>query len=489
MERPNFLVIVSDQHNPHLMGHAGAEHVRTPSLDRLAASGISFENAYCPAPLCVPCRMAFMTSQYPSDLQIWTNEGILGSHVPTFAHQLSLVGWETTLCGRMHFSGPDQRRGFERRLVGDVSGACHPAADGLFGNVWSTAGCGQQYTGLLDDAVGPGQATYAAYDADVTARAGAFLRERAQGVGEEKPFCLVVGLLLPHNPYVCPQPLFEEYMDILPAPEGVGAMPVGEHAAVRSLRESRGADRITPEQARRARAAYCGLITLMDESIGRMLDTMSGQGLGDSTIVAYTSDHGDMAGEHGLWWKDCMFEGSVRVPMIWSWPRQFRTGSRERAVVSLLDVGQTLGDLAGAEPLPGSRGNSLQPFLTGGTEAEDWPDVAFAETYAAGQRPARMIRAGRWKLNAYHGYEHPQLFDMEADPGETRDLGTDPECAQVREELLARVSEGWSGGWIEQRSQRLSAERALVREWGGRHPVRESERWAIPSGANYRDEE
>ena len=489
MNQPNFLVIISDQHNPHLMGHVGAEHIRTPSLDRLAGAGTSFENAYCPAPLCVPCRMAFMTGQYPSDLQIWTNEGVLGSQVPTFAHQLSLAGWETTLCGRMHFNGLDQHHGFERRLVGDVSGACHPAPDGHFGNVWSPAGCGQQYTGLLDDAVGPGQATYAAYDADVTSRACTLLRGRAQGEGAERPFCLVVGMLLPHNPYVCPRPLFEEYMDALPPLEAVGAMPVGEHAAVRALREFRGADRITPEQARRARAAYFGLITLMDENIGRILDALSEEGLDDSTAVAYASDHGDLAGEHGLWWKDCLYDGSARVPMIWSWPRQFRTDSWDGAVVSLVDIGLTLGDLAGAEPLPGSRGYSLRHLLTPGGAAEEWPDVAFAETCAAGQRPARMIRAGRWKLSSYHGYEHPQLFDMEADPGETRDLGTDPECAQVREELLTRVREGWSGDWVEQRTGQLSAERVLVREWAATHRVRESERWTMPSGANYRDEE
>jgi len=485
MDRPSFLIIMSDQHNPHLMAHAGEELVRTPSLDRLAASGVSFSHNYCPGPLCVPSRMTFLTGQYPSDLQIWTNGGVLSSNVPTFAHPLSLAGWETTLCGRMHFVGPDQHHGFERRLVGDVSGAMRGVRSGLFEGVWSQAGCGQSYEGLLDDAVGPGQATYAAYDADVTERACAFLRED----GGDEPFLLLVGMLLPHNPYVCSKDLFEEYMDTLPAPEHVGEFPEGEHPAVLELRRFRGTDRITPEQARRARAAYFGLITIMDRNIGRILDVLAEEGLAKDTVVMYTSDHGDLAGEHGLWWKDSFYEGSAGVPMIWSWPGRFRTDCRVDAVAGLLDVGPTLTELANAESLPGARGTSLVPFLEPDGATDDWPDTAFAETYARGQRPARMIRSGRWKLNVYHGYEHPQLFDMEADPCEENDLGTDPAYAEVRCDLMAHVMEGWSGEWVERRTQQLASERELTRRWAAEKTVRESERWIMREGMNVREPE
>ena len=485
MNRPNFLIIMSDQHNPHLMGHAGEALVRTPNLDRLAASGVSFANNYCAGPLCVPSRMTFMTGQYPNDLQIWTNGGMLSSDVPTFAHSLSLAGWETTLCGRMHFAGSDQHHGFERRLVGDVSGAMRGVPSGTFEGVWSPAGCGQSYEGLFDDAVGPGQAAYAAYDADVTQRACAFLREEEMA----QPFCLLVGMLLPHNPYVCPRDLFEEYMDTLPAPEHVGEVPVGEHPAALELRRFRGADRITPEQARRARAAYFGLITLMDQNIGRVLDTLAEKGLAEDAVVVYTSDHGDLAGEHSLWWKDSFYEGSAGVPMIWSWPGRFRTNCREDAVTGLLDVGPTLTELAGAEPLPGARGTSLVPLLDPEGIVDEWPDTVFAETYARGQRPARMIRSGRWKLNVYHGYDHPQLFDMETDPDEENDLGTDPDYAEVRRELMVRVMEGWSGEWIERRTQQLAEEQKLTRRWTSEKRVRESERWIMREGMNVREPE
>lgn len=455
----------------------------------LAGMGVSFSQAYCTGPLCVPSRMSFLTSQYPNDLQIWTNGGVLSSNVPTFAHPLSLAGWETTLCGRMHFVGPDQHHGFERRLVGDVSNAMRGLPSGLFEGIWSEAGYGQSYEGLLDDAVGPGQTTYAAYDADVIKRACEFLHEQPGPTEGHKPFCMVVGMLLPHNPYVCPKDLFEEYMDKLPAPKQVGEFPVEEHPAVFNLRRFRGTNRITSEQARRARAAYFGLATMMDHNIGRILDTLVETGLAEMTVVMYTSDHGDLAGEHGMWWKDSFYEGSVRVPLIWSWPGHFRTNYRVDAVVSLLDVGPTLTELANAEPLPSARGHSLVSFLRTDGATENWPDVAFAETYAHGQRPARMIRSGRWKLNVYHGYEHPQLFDMMADAGEERDLGRDPAHTEVRRDLISHVMKGWSPAWIERRAHQLARELELTQQWAAKTKVRESECWIMREGMNIRKPE
>ena len=484
MDRPNVLILMSDQHHPRLMGHAGEPAIRTPNLDRLAAAGVGFSQAYCPAPLCVPSRMAFLTGRFPSDIAVWTNRCVLGSHVPTFAHGLSLAGWRTTLCGRMHFTGPDQHHGFQRRLVGDVSGAADHLATGLFEGVWSAAGCGQSYEGLLDDAVGPGQATYAAYDDAVTERACELLHADARGDEGEAPFCTVVGMLLPHNPYVCPGDLFEEYMDRLAAPHALGELPGDEHPAVQALRRYRGVDRVGPEQARRARAAYFGMITLMDRNIGRVLDALEATGLAERTAVLYTSDHGDLAGEHGLWWKDSFYEGSVGVPMIWSWPGRFRTGHRADAVVSLLDVAPTLIDLAGAEPLPGARGRSLLGLLKGEAAVDHWPSIAFAETCAEGQRPARMVRSGRWKLNVYHGYDRPQLFDLVSDLEERHDLGADAAFAEVRRDLLARVADGWSGEWVERQVRRRVEDMRIVQRWKATQPVGESERWAMRPGMN-----
>jgi len=487
MARPNLLVIMSDQHNPHVAGYAGESLVRTPNLDRLAARGVTFEQTYCPGPLCVPSRMAFVTGLYPRDLGIWTNGGRLDSDTPTFGHQLSLAGYETTLCGRMHFVGPDQQHGFDRRLVGDVSGAMEGRPEGgMFEGVWDPAGCGQGHRSLDDAAAGAGVASYAVYDDSVTERACRFLQDRGQG-GEEQPFCMVVGFLLPHNPYVCPTELLEEYMDKLAGWTPPEACPPGEHPALVSMRRTRGVENITPEQARRGRAAYFGLVTLLDRNLGLIMEALAEAGLTDDTVVAYTSDHGELGGEHGMWWKDCFYDGSVKVPMLWSCPSRFRQGRRVNAVAGLLDVAPTLLELGGADPLPGQRGASLLGFLDSDREPADWPDAAFAETWAREQRPARMIRAGKWKLNVYDGYEAPQLFDMEADPGETNDLGADKRFADVRRELLERVLAGWAGSWQDGRDFSPSPEQAeIARRWREAGPHGECERWPFPTGCNVR---
>ena len=484
MDRPSFLVIVSDQHNPHVAGYAGDSVVRTPHLDRLAAAAVRFDNTYCAGPLCVPSRMAFMTGQYPLDLGIWTNGGVLPSATPTFAHALAAGGYETVLCGRMHFVGPDQNHGFQRRLVGDVSGALTgmPAPGEMFEGVWSKRGCGQDYGSLLGDAVGPGRATYEIYDEAVVERAEALLAEWDRRPAD-RPFCLVVGLLLPHNPYVCSRALFEEYMDRLPAM--AGTVDDGhEHAAVRELKQQRGAGRITPEMARRARAAYYGLVTTLDGSVGRLTRALAATRFARSTHVLYTSDHGDLCGEHGLWWKDSFYEGSVRVPLLWGCPDGGGSGAADRRVVSLCDLAVTFTDLAGAPALPAARGQSLAPALRRERQRPAGSGTAFAETCAVGQRPARMVRQGPWKLCVYHGYEQVQLFDVDHDPGETRDLGRESACAEARDALREAVTRDWDGAIVEQRLRCREAEGELLARSRAAAGPASSECWAFPLGGN-----
>ena len=479
MTRPNLLIIMSDQHNQHVLGCAGDPHVRTPNLDALAARGVKFDSAYCSAPLCVPSRMGFLTGRSPSDLGVWTNECALDPETPTFAHQLALAGSETVMCGRMHFPGPDQHRGFVRRLVGDVSGA-RDESQPLFERRIPLHTTGQTYPSVRDS--GPGRSSYIAYDDDVIRRACQYLQQREKDQ-PDRPFCMVVGCLLPHNPYICPRPLFEQYMDSAELPGPAASELEVLHPAIQEWRRVRGVGQITPEDARRARAAYFGLVTRLDGRIGELLAALGTTGFAADTVVVYTSDHGDMAGEHGMWWKDCFYEGAVRVPMIWSWPGRFRQGAEVPAVTSLLDVGPTCLELTGAEPLPGAAGRSLLPMLESEVPA-DWPDTAIAECFPHGLRPARMIRQGRWKLIHYHGYEHPQLFDLELDPGEQTDLGRCPEHGAVRDALLARAMDGWSGAAIERTVAARRQARRIVHDWEQTVPPGESEIWRVPPGTN-----
>jgi len=483
-ERPNFLVIMSDQHSPHFMGCAGEGLVRTPHLDGLAERGVVFDANYCAAPLCVPSRMTFLTGRHCSDIGVWTNGCMLPSDIPTFAHGLGAAGYETVLGGRMHFVGPDQRHGFEKRIIGDVLSPFPGGPGPDLGHI-SMASTGQSRRAV--EIAGPGRTAYQAYDVEVTDTCCRWLEERE----DERPFCLVVGYVLPHCPFICPKELYEEYYERIEIPRVPEDYLDELHPAVRLWRRMRGIDDLTEVEIRRARAAYYGLVTYMDELIGRLLKALADSRFGEETVVAYTSDHGEMAGEHGMWWKSSFYEGSARVPMIWSWPGRLREGARVGAVTSLLDVGPTLLEMAGAELLPQVAGRSLVGFLGEGETPAGWPDCALAENVVTSgrERPGRMVRQGKWKLNLYHGYDQPQLFDLEGDPEEFRDRAGDPACAGIREELLARVREGWDGDAVEGTLARRDETRPLLRQWARQVPHDLTDFWRAPEGCNVFPEE
>lgn len=192
-----------------------------------------------------------------------------------------------------------------------------------------------------------------------------------------------------------------------------------------------------------------------------------------------------------MWWKSNFYEGSVGVPLIFSWPGHFPVGQRSGAVVSLLDVGPTLIDLAQAEPLPDVRGRSFSGFLSQGDGPTDWPNEVFSECCGLqGDPPARPIRLGAWKLIHYHGYATPQLFNVEEDPSEMQDRTNDPACRDICEELHARVLAGWSGDRIVRTLERRDRARSLVRQWSQKvqSPDLEwndaADRWTAPAGCN-----
>lgn len=209
------------------------------------------------------------------------------------------------------------------------------------------------------------------------------------------------------------------------------AVPAGYldtlHLAVRDLRRARQVDALTPEQTRAARAAYYGLVSMVDAHVGQILDTLKETGLRQETVVCYTSDHGDMAGELGMWWKSTMYEGAVGVPLLLSWPGYFPAGLVRREPVSLLDLAPTLIDLGGGPALPAPSGRVLTPLLRGEHQPADWRPEVYAEIVPAlGPGPARLVRRGPWKLVYHHGYARPQLFNLGDDPPELHDLGGVP---------------------------------------------------------------
>jgi len=472
---PNVLLILSDQHAPSALGCAGHPYVRTPHLDALAARGVRFADTSCGNPLCVPSRMTFLTCRDSSAIGVWTNSCQLSSNQATFVHHLTAAGYETILCGRMHFDGPDQRHGYERRILGDV----HPKLEHI--PMMTT---GQHADGVRP--AGPGRTAYMAYDEAVFATARDFLEQWDDDPGD-RPFFLTVGGVLPHCPFICPKPLFDEYFPITEAPALQPGYLDTLHPYMRQWRETRAVDSLTELEVRTARAAYYGLVTWLDERIGELLGTLAATRFGRETIVIYASDHGEMAGHHRLWWKSSFYQDSVGVPMIWSLPDRFGTDQVCGRVTSLLDIGPTLVDLAGGEPMPHVRGRSLRGFLEQG-DVPDWDNTAYAEYGGLqGDLPGRMVRRGPWKLNQYHGYEQPQLFHLADDPGEWQDLGQDPAYAETVEELQVLARIGWDGQHVADAVARVNADRQVLRRFNQAvRPVAERvpDRWTAPDGCN-----
>ena len=368
----NFLVLMADQHSPHVLGCYGDPVVRTPNLDSLAAKGVLFRSAYCQSPICVPSRMSFLTGRQPSDIRVWGNGDTLPSDVPTFAHALGAGGYETALIGRMHFNGIDQWHGFAKREVGSILPIYPhlpmPMPERFMVGARNASRAGVQLAG-------PGHTAYQSYDEEVTTRTIAFLREHARE--PRRPFCAVAGFVLPHSPFICSREQWDYYLPRVTVPQLPADYFERLHPAILRWRAARGLEGVTPEEVRKARAGYYGLVSDLDQRIGRVLGALQESGLDRNTVVIYTSDHGEMAGELGMWWKSNFYEGSVTVPLIISCPSRLQQRQRRREVVELVDVAPTLTDLAGSPPMPLTAGKSLAPLLRG--ERVAWPNRAFSE--------------------------------------------------------------------------------------------------------------
>lgn len=464
-KRPNILVLLSDQHSKRFLGCYGNEIVRTPHLDRLAHEGMRLESVYCPAPLCVPSRMSFLTGRTPSANRVWHNSCILGSGIPTWAHVLSAAGYETSLVGRMHFQGPDQRHGFENRPIGEYQ-AGHPGSrlktKDPKGRIYYHGGSGQSRSAV--ERAGRGRTTYQSFDERITVAACEYLRQRAGP--RERPFAAVVGLVLPHCPFIAPKELYDYYARRVDIPDVEADQP----ETIRRFRSRRKilTPPLPPERVRIARAAYYGMCEHLDGLIGNVLDCLDETGLAENTLVVYTTDHGEMAGEHGCWWKSNYYESSVGVPLVARLPGRIPAGSVSGAVSGLVDLGPTFAQVAGTT-MPDASGRSLWPTLQGRHPAS-WTNETTSEFCDSrdGYLPSRMIRSDEWKLWYYHDKENlpPSLFNLREDPNELNDLGEDPKYADVRNELLEKLRADWDPESSRRESIQASKDFATLTRWG-----------------------
>ncbi|MEW6359693.1 MAG: choline-sulfatase [Planctomycetota bacterium] len=466
MNRPNILMIMADQLPAATIGAYGHPIVKTPHMDRLAERGILFENCYTNCPLCAPARAAMCTGKLVGKIGAFDNGTELPAQIPTFLHHLRRAGYETILSGKMHFIGPDQLHGFERRLTTDIYPSFFNWTPDWRKGVYANPGTSVSQlaeTGLctwnlqLD------------YDEEVQFRALECLRDLARRQNGGRPFFLCASYTHPHDPWLITRKYWDRYdhdeIDMPAAP----AVPMEDmHPFDRWLQIHHMVDKFPPtdEMIRTTRHAFYGMIAYFDEKVGELLDEMDRLGLAENTIVLLTSDHGEMMGEHGMWFKRTFFDWSARIPFLAAWPGRWPGGRRAKGVISLVDLFPTILDIASLDDLGEVAatvdGNSFSNLL----EADDpaWKDYAISEYYGEGVIQAgRMLRKGRHKYIYVHE-EAPRLFDMEADPNELNDLAGAPEAADVETEMRALILKDWDVERIEAEVMRSQQDRFAIKE-------------------------
>jgi choline-sulfatase len=443
--QPNILFIMVDELAPQVLPFHGHPVVKAPHIGRLASEGVVFDNAYTNSPLCAPARASMLAGRLTPEIGAWDNAAEMTPSTPTMAHAMRSLGYEATLCGKMHFIGPDQLHGFEKRLTTDI----YPANFAWTAN-WDRPVTAPNPAGVTVMPVleaGPCiRSMQMDYDDEVEHHALQELYDLARRPEDAPPFFLTVSFTHPHPPFTCGQEHWDLYDHAEIDMPHVGPIPVEEmDEASRFLYYGHRRDRftVTENAVRNARHAYYGMVSYTDDKVGQLMKALRDLDLADDTIVVFTADHGEMLGERGMWFKMNMFEWSVRVPMIIHAPGRFAP-RRVDENVSLVDLLPTLMEMGGGavrdfpDPVDG---RSLCDLASGAVT--DWSNIVISDfTAGACPGPVRMVREGPWKLIQVHG--HPSLlFNLDDDPDELSDLAGASEHAAVLERLTGIANDGY----------------------------------------------
>ncbi len=454
----NILLLMSDQHKPRCMSIDGDPFAKTPNLDALARSGLRFNSAYCTNPVCTPSRASLLTGLYTHNHKAWDNTTLWPFEKKTIAHYLEPAGYMSALIGKMHFVdaqthgfdyhidfndwgqylGPKMKL-YEDELGHRNSGSGVPQIDDLWrdsGDPWDgtrelDARQGQVMIGRPSKMEEKDQ-----FDSFVARESIRFLKNH----GKEQPFFLITSFLKPHDPFT-PAKRFADmfHADDMKLPDTYGKVDL--KTVPRDVRRSIETQGNNPEikdpaQARQRMAMYYANLAQMDDCVGKVLNTLRELGLEDDTIVLYTSDHGEMLGEHGMWHKFMFYESSVCVPLIFRVPGVTTANTISRTPVSLTQVVPTLLDLCGIPVPRGLDGDSLQADMK--TPGRTRETTVFSEFNL--QKPAAkyMIRRGDFKLN-YYVNDIAELFDLKNDPKEMKNLAALPAYKPKLDELKSQL--------------------------------------------------
>ena len=472
--RPNILWYCTDQQRFDTIGAVGNPHVNTPTLDRLVAEGTAFTHAYCQSPICTPSRSSYMTGLYPSRLHNSRNgnESFPAESPPLISKLIAEAGYDCGMIGKFHLQSSGHRT--EPRLDDGYRywRFSHAPRDD-WPNGHDYADWVREQGGDLnelrnsDDRVHPDlHQTQWASDCAIE-----FLSEQ-----RDQPWMLTVNVYDPHPPFIPPRSYADRFdPESLPGPY-FRESDLAEQERLKTVDFQTTAHRPEEFDGKKQQALYYAMIAQIDDQFARILDHLEQSQQRENTAIVFTSDHGEMLGDHGLLYKGCRFyEGLVRVPLIFSWPGQFQSGLQSHALVELLDKSATLLELAGV-PLPDYfQGKSLLPILRAETcsdyhrdfvrcEYYDALDAAFVGTGSPdklnesshisqksqnliGVCPPVAVPAGtfgtmfrdkRYKISVYHGHNRGELYDLETDPWEFDNLWDDPHQQSLKCELLLK---------------------------------------------------
>jgi choline-sulfatase len=462
MKPRNILVIMSDEHNPKVLGHAGHPVIHTPNLDALAARGTAFSSCYTTSPVCIPARAGFACGKYIHQIGYWDNADAYDGATPSWHHLLRESGHRVASVGKLHFRLAGEDHGFSEEIIpmhiyqgkGDLLG--------LIRDDMPPRGNSKKMIAMA----GPGESTYTFYDKDICSRAQVWLREEAPKA-KDKPWVLFVSFVAPHFPLTAPPEHYYRYWNReLPMPRLYAREERPKHPYIVDYSRNFNYDDYfeSPEDVKKALAGYFGLVSYLDENVGKVLGALRDSGMADDTVVMYTSDHGDNLGSRGLWGKSTMYEEIAGVPMILAGPG-VPSGKRIDTPVSHVDAFPTLMEIAGEKMPGGFPGVSLLSIADGAKPNR----TVLSEYHGMGSSTgAFAVRVGKWKYVHYAKYG-PQLFDLEADPDETTDLAESPAHAKVLEQCRTALYSVCDPQEVDRRARARQAE--LLALNGGREAV------------------
>lgn len=463
----NLIYIFSDEHNREMNGCYGHPVVKTPNIDKLAENGVRFNNAYCNSPICVPSRASLATGRYVHETSNWDNAMPYVGEYESWGHCLEEQGYDVITIGKLHYRDDNDPTGFpDMRYPMQV--------DKGQGDTYSLIRDNLEQRHINRDKIleaGPGESSYIRYDRGIAEEAVRFLTEEAHK--KDKPWVLFLGFVSPHFPLIAPQKYFDMYpLDDVIFPRQYNLDERPKHPLLEEYRHIWDlADELDEKTVRKAVAAYYGLCTFLDNQIGKVINAMESNNLEKNTRVIYTSDHGDTVGDHGLWFKSSMYEGSVGVPFIMSGP-DLPKGQVSDEPISLIDSFPTIVEAVGAKLSkvgPNLPGTSLLPIAKGEISLDR---AVFSEYHAMGFRSATyMLRNRNYKLIYYVNFES-QLFDLEKDPKELNDLARNPEYKKVLAECEQELRKIIDPEKVHEKA--LKEQSALIESLGGKEKLLEN---------------